>query len=347
MAKGWYIGNENNIAKKVKRMYIGDANNIARKVKKIYIGDTNGKARLCWSGVNGNIVFTTKGTSSNYANKVYYAKNLGAPREITLPNVQNGVREIKVACSKTRFVCTVGTISSSGYASIYYSDDCINWNPVIGQMYTSADYYVNIRYFEETGYFVVNNLGSYFWSTDGVNWGSKQINSDVRLTDVAYGNGTYLITIHNHYPTTCKTLGGDTTQIYDPTGKTNFSCAAYGNGFFVAHKPSAGIHRLNLDTMKWTLVTDLTKGITSHEEISMTYGNGMFLCGSTFSGIFYSYDGINWSSYIPPLRIMKVSFDGEKFLGTNDTNYAYSYDGLNWTYVPQPNTLAYYSIAGN
>lgn len=347
MAKGWYIGNEGNVARKVKKMYIGGADGKAHKVKKIYIGDKNSKARLCWSGVNGNIVFTTKGTSSNNAKKVYYSQNLGSPQEITLPNVQSGVTEIKVACSKTRFVCVVSMINFSGYASIYYSDDCINWNPVIGQMYTSAGTYNNIRYFEETGYFVVNNAENLFWSTDGVNWNSKRISSDVRLTDVAYGGGSYLITIHSHYPTMCNTLGGDITQIYDPTGKVNFSCVIYGNGAFVAHKPSAGIHRLDLATMKWTLVTSLTSAISLHEEISMVYGNGMFLCGTTFKGVFYSYDGINWSSYTAPLRIMKVSFDGEKFLGTNDTNYAYSYDGLNWTYIPQPNNLAYYSIAGN
>lgn len=322
---------------KPNKIYYGDA-----KIKEVWLGDIK-----LWSGVNGNIVFTTKGTSSVNATKVYYAKNLGVPQEITLPNVQSGVTEIKVACSKTRFVCLVGTINSSGYASIYYSDDCINWTPVIGQMYTTAGYYANIRYITETGYFIVNNRGNYFWSADGVTWNSQLINSDVRLTDVAYGDGTYLITINNAYATSCKTLGGDTTQIYDPTGKIDFSCTAYGNGAFVAHKPSTGIHRLDLSTMKWTLVTDLTSKISSHEDISMVYGNGMFLCGTTLQGVFYSYDGITWSTYTPPQRIMKVGFDGEKFLGTNNDSYAYSYDGLNWTYVPQPNGWAWYSIAGN
>ena len=207
MAEGIYVGDSSNKARKVKKLYIGGSDGKARKIKKVYIGDGNGKAWLCWSGVNGNIVFTTKGTSSNNAKKIYYARDLGTPQEITLPNVQNGVTEIKVACSKTRVVCIVSSINYSGYASIYYSDDCINWNPVIGQMYTSAGYYSNIRYFEETGYFVVNNMGSFFWSTDGVNWNSKQINSDVRLTDVAYGGGSHLITIHNHYPSVLHIVG--------------------------------------------------------------------------------------------------------------------------------------------
>lgn len=347
MAKSCYIGDSSGKARKVKKIYIGDESGKAKKVKKVYIGDENGKARLCWSGVNGNIVLTTSGTSSNNATKIYYSQNFGTPLEITLPNLKSGVTEIKVACSKTRFVCVVGTINTTGYASIYYSDNCINWNLVIGQMYPTAGTYVDIRYFEETGYFVVNNYHHLFWSTDGINWNAQQISPNFIITDIAYNGSSYVVTLNNGYAVTLDTLGGTVTDIYDPTGKTNFSCVEYGKGIFVAHKASVGIHYLDLSTRKWTLTSSLTSKITVHGSISMTYGNGMFLCGSILDGIFYSYDGINWSSYTPSLRIMKVSFDGEKFLGTNDTNYAYSYDGLNWTYIPQPNGWAFYSIAGN
>lgn len=49
MAKGIYFGDQNNIARKVKKLYFGDEANKARKVKKVYFGDTNGIARICYS----------------------------------------------------------------------------------------------------------------------------------------------------------------------------------------------------------------------------------------------------------------------------------------------------------
>lgn len=41
-----YVGDANNIARKVKRIYVGDANGIARKVLKGYVGDANGVAKM-------------------------------------------------------------------------------------------------------------------------------------------------------------------------------------------------------------------------------------------------------------------------------------------------------------
>lgn len=347
MAKALFIGNGSNKATKAKKVYIGDSNNKARKVKKIYIGDGNNKARLCWSGINGNVVFTKIGVTSNTANKVYYSKNFGAVQEVVLPNTPSGILECKVACSKNRFVAVISTVNSSSYSSIYYSDDCINWTPVKG-MTTQSGTYINIRYIEETGYFIIVNNRNIFYSTDGISWNNQQIASEYKLTDIAYGNGVYLVTANNMYAYTITGgLGGTVNTVYDPTGKTNFSCVAYGDGLFVAHKPNEGIYYLNLDSRTWTLATNLTKTITAHDEISIAYGNGMFLVGSTFNGMFYSYDGKTWSSYTAPYRLLKVSFDGEKFLGTSDSSYGYSYDGLNWTYVSHNINLPYSSIAGN
>lgn len=49
MAKTLYVGDANNIARKVTNIYVGDSNGVARKVIKGYIGDSNNIAREFYS----------------------------------------------------------------------------------------------------------------------------------------------------------------------------------------------------------------------------------------------------------------------------------------------------------
>lgn len=67
MAKGLYIGDENNIARKIKKLYVGDENNIARKVKKVYVGDENNIARLVWTSETNKFTKVTNVTKMNSA----------------------------------------------------------------------------------------------------------------------------------------------------------------------------------------------------------------------------------------------------------------------------------------
>lgn len=58
MAKTMYVGDENNITRKLIGGYVGDENGIARKLVKGYVGDENGIARLFFAYESESIDLT-------------------------------------------------------------------------------------------------------------------------------------------------------------------------------------------------------------------------------------------------------------------------------------------------
>lgn len=312
------------------------------KIKAVYVGSTK-----VWSAIRGIIAIATAGVSSDYVDEVYVSTDLATPVSIKLSNIRYTWRSSRVACSKSRFVLLIPNNNTS-YAGVHYSDDGVIWTPVLRSMVANSDDYpFNIKYFEEIDKFVAFYYQYLYLSSDGISWsGSTVTATSSGITDVVYGEGYILIVPYNGYQILYNVSDGTTSYISAEAGRVGMVVGAYGNGKFVAYEYGKGFSTLDLSTKKWTLVSNiLTNAATT--AISMIFANGMFLVVTTFSGIFYSYDGITWTAYTPPKRIFKISHDGDKFLGISDSTFGYSYDGLNWSYVTVNDTLAYGGIAGN
>lgn len=346
MSKKWFIGDAINKARKSKKLYVGGVDNKAHKGKKIYIGDTNGKARLCWSGTRGIIVLSEKGVSSDYVDKVWVSFNLGSCVSYSLPNCQKSFVCSTVACSENRFVL-ITSANSAGYNSGYWSDDGVNWNGYSGQFYPRDSYKYEIKYFKQIGKFVFFMNGDLFLSSDGINWTYKNLTSTA-ITDITCDDsGNILCTPYNGYQLLYNIETDTTIQISGESGRVALEKCCYGKGVYVGYERGKGFCTLDMTTKRWTLRSNVI-ATTTADAVDIVYGNGMFLAKCSLVAMAYSYDGINWTKYnINTDAMLKIGFDGEKFLGIYYSKYGYSYDGINWTFVDIGTTLATQGIAGN
>ena len=77
-----YIGDSNNLARKLSNIYVGDANGIARKVQNIYIGDANGIARKVYTAIppyTPPVKRSTISGSGSYSGTGNYGELYGDP----------------------------------------------------------------------------------------------------------------------------------------------------------------------------------------------------------------------------------------------------------------------------
>lgn len=340
--------------KKVKNVYLG-VGDVPKKVKQVYIG-VDGMPKKVWSSINGNIVITKAGASGDYVKKLYYIVDLGLAQPVDLSAIgefNTSVTECKVACSKTRFVIVTSPTSSSLKRAILYSDNLTTWVPISSYIFMGSDMYMDIKYFEEPNLFIINMQNKIYYSNNGTSWSYNTVLSSPsnNIVSIAYGESKYVISVNNQYSVMLDEIDGTPTSISTVAGQSNFSAIAYGNGKFVSYRPSYGIYYLDITNKTWILATNLISTSASHSNYSIIFGNGMFVFVSTsINTIYYSYDGVIWNSVATSTNILKVSFDGDKFIGTTaNSMFAYSYDAKTWTFVSLGVTdaKAYYGIAGN
>lgn len=324
---------------KIKAISIG-----SNKIKAVYVGSTK-----VWSAIKGIVAIATTGVTSNYVNEVYVSTDLSTPVSIKLNNIGSSYRSSRIACSKSRFVLLVPN-NTSTYSSIHYSDDGITWTPVLkSTLITSEGYPFNIKYFEEINKFVAFYYQYLLISSDGITWTSTTVTTTTStgITDVVYGEGYILVIPYNGYQILYNVSDGTTSSVSAEAGRVGMVVGAYGNGKFVAYEYGKGFSILDLSTKKWTLVSNILT-TSSTTAVNMIFANGMFLVGTVSEGNFYSYDGITWTAYTPSKRIVKIAYDGDKFLGTSDNAFGYSNNGIAWTYVTVDDTeVLAGGIAGN
>ena len=152
--------------------------------------------------------------------------------------------------------------------------------------------------------FVALSFSNIAYSTDGITWSSvaapSTTNSSHSWSDLAYGNGVFVITARSS------------------TGSNPTSDYAYST-----------------DGINWTK-SNLPDAL-SYPHIA--YGNGKFITCSggviSSSKIFYSEDGINWSymTYTSSINNCGISYVGDKFIIKTDSSgleNLYSTDGITW-----------------
>ena len=348
MAKGGYIGDGNNKARKLKKAYIGDENNKARKVKKGYIGDENGKAKLFWTS-NINTLVTWDMTSYDVA----YSVNLQTwiNRNIDIIIFSSGT------FGNDKFVRFVG-----GKAS--YSTDGINW--------TTADTNILIQngtYEFLDGKFVCydstssgNNI--YHTSTDGFNWNEETcvFNSDFPLglttTRIIKVNNKYIMIGNNFKDSYSQGVIFISEDVANWTGVNYLGARyctdiAYGNGklVVVGNTDASGMGCVRVSSDFFDTYSIYLNPNRVYNAIS--FGNGVFVALSDY-GISYSTDGIDWIAVVAlfGITLNNIVFTGERFFCSGSNGYSYySIDGVTWTQMSGlSNTSNYreliYSIDG-
>ena len=344
MAKGGYIGDGNNKARKVKKGYIGDSSGKARKVKKGYIGDVNGKARLFWtSNINTLVAWSPYSYNMNYSTNLQSWTN-GATDTATFTKGTYG---------NDRFVRFRPDIVS-------YSENGITWTQATHSPSLNLNPYefIDGKFIGYMG--IRNGTNTYYTSTNGYTWisNSLNMNSTSFLSFSPYrvikANSTYVMIGRNDqtdYTYGMVFTSNDMINWNEKYHGVNRRCTdiAYGNGKCV-------VIGLNYDDSGFTLVSDdlfntATIGYSA-EYISISFGNGVFVAinGSLSNpSVDYSTDGYSWtrglnfSSYTERRQI-SVVFTGEKFYTIGDYGYSYySENGMNWTQMTGLDSSVTYS----
>jgi len=189
---------------------------------------------------------------------------------------------------------------------------------------------------------------------------------------VTYGNGKFIAV--GRGPTLAYSNNGiDWTFLENipfPAGY-KINSVVWGNDKFVAVGGGRIIY--SRDGINWTAAANNIFPNTDIYEMSITYGNGIYVAAGALQGtmdinnhrIAYSRDGINWTQGRSPLpdrtRIYSIAYGNGKFIMVgysqitagqlaSNGRMAVSSDGINWTEAAPPFTgSAIYSVfyAGN
>lgn len=210
-------------------------------------------------------------------------------------------------------------VAASANGGIYYSTDGKNWsksNKTNGTFKCLA--YGN-------GIFVAGGSGIGIWySTDGINWTQVSYTSSNYIYSVAYGNGLWVACDgdYTHYSTDGKN--------WSPNYDLNAQCAyiVYDNGRWILGSNNGGMGPYySTDGKNWT------EGNTKFGGMAFGYGNGLWVAGSYFKGVYYSTDdGKTWvQSNITDIRFKTIiCSDGIWVAGSDGNGIYYSEDGKTW-----------------
>lgn len=209
--------------------------------------------------------------------------------------------------------------------------------------------------------FVAGSTTSFFYrSTNGTTWTEQSVAGTQFITDIAYGNGVFVLT--GSFDTGGglyefrRTTNGITWN--NVTAPSNFmpQTIDYGNGFFV----TTGTHAVSSNSMIYRSTDGTTwTGPTYNAAVgpkSVIYGNGVFLAISNTTSVYRSTDngGTFTSSTITGsvagnfiTNQTKLAYGNGLFVSTINTNsgnedrehqYITSTDGLTWSVVPLSST---------
>ena len=182
---------------------------------------------------------------------------------------------------------------------------------------------------------VVHNSAYGAYSTDGINWTETNLPANMSWQSVTYGNGKYVAVAQNNGYGAYSTDGINWTGFTLPA--RDWRSVTYGDGKYVAIAGNTEYGAYSLDGINWT---DFTLP-ASYNWNSVTYGNGKFVVVTynNNKGV-YSTDGITWTEMTMPASRywQSVTYGNGKFVAvaSDSANGAYSLDGINWAETTMP-----------
>lgn len=225
-------------------------------------------------------------------------------------------------------------IDWNGYAST--SIDGINWSTP-KKVTTNRNSFQSLRFIN--GQFILVNYydGQLCFTTDGMNWTTKNPISRSYFYDIAYGNGKYVIVGYQGYiAVLTNDFKVESYQWIKNDINHKWKRIVFGNGKFVVvddnyDRTSSSTDGINWTPVKWGRGADVT------------YGNGKFV--SVCNWIFIvSADGESWKSTTlhnnSKYNWASVTYKNGKFIAVGHEYVSYdnyigyvttSIDGENWT----------------
>jgi hypothetical protein len=227
----------------------------------------------------------------------------------------------------------------NGSQTVAKSTDGVTWTSLTLPYATGGGTWQSIAY--GRGHWVIIVSGgtrALYSNSDGQQWKTATLPSNVSWSRVVYGNGLF-VAVSAQAGAMAWSDDNGKTWTASTAASQSYVCAAYGNGIFLAmSSDTAGQYVRSTDGKNWSaLTTAVVGGGTTWQQWSdIAYGNGRFVVignGAVTGPIKYSFDGLTWYSTPKTYNVDKISYGQGVFVAVsigNNTAYT-SEDGLAWT----------------
>ena len=230
-------------------------------------------------------------------------------------------------------------------ASLAFSYDGINWNPIYNSLFTQVN---DIIWAQNKWIVVSNGPTSIGYSYDGFSWISGnyiQTTPPLEFKSITYGNNLFIAVGSN---TSSAGIGPFSYMLISNDGINWDDSYKYNVPFNLSTNGIAYNGTMWISTGNYTGGFSIAKsynGInwTGNVSLFTTSGNDVAWNGSMWvavgqgtNTIAYSYDGINWTGIVGPFTTSgnSITWNGNMWIagGSGTTSsLAYSYDGIVWT----------------
>lgn len=190
-------------------------------------------------------------------------------------------------------------VATGGSGRIVTSTDGINWVSATSGV---SDTLMNEIYFENGTFFILTG-NKVLKSTDGVSWSSSNVSGlysgQAGYSDLAYGNGAYVLTLRQGNKVMSSVDGSTWTDITSSFSGISYPMAvAYGNNKFVVIDENISFVWTSPDGITWT-----KESATNLQQLNTAIRGLQFLDGKFIAlnpqygmeKIIQSTDGITWS----------------------------------------------------
>ena len=229
-----------------------------------------------------------------------------------------------------------------------YSADGIKWTAIEDPGFGSSNNRINNIIWGNDKFVAVGGASTtpkVAYSSDGISWTCTTLDSSHPRTDIAWGNGTFVVVGSDQIMYSRD--GISWTKVTDTKfgGSDTIHGIAWGGGKFVAlgNSDGRGLNYMaySTDGTIWTGVEPPTFKDSTTWELSgngIAWGGNKFVAVGKMASTGHSEDGINWKAvrlddiFGEYNAINGVAWGGNRFVAVGDKDtIAFSPDGITWT----------------
>ena len=234
-------------------------------------------------------------------------------------------------------------------ATISTSKDGINWNTeyVLSPDETDSSIPLDII-FADNKFTCVGTNGYITTSTDGLNWNAMQIEPNISIVNVLYGNSTYILNCvdDNDKVKLLYSTDGESWATNDLNINSSYISLAFGNGTFVLATAEGEIYTSNYG-IEWDICSTAS-GIPEFNSLAFykdgIYADGVFVIEDK-DMCRISQDGRNW---MDPVSVNSdIQFVIKKYVNNIWIGLAYSLYPNNMTLYYSQNNYDWNIIGAN
>jgi len=167
-----------------------------------------------------------------------------------------------------------------------------------GQVWTqqtsgTTDALISVAY--GNGYFLAVSNTKVLKSTDGITWSTTATFTDLNAYQIAFGNGTFVISGEGLAGASCIRTSTDGVTWSSPaTAPTTrvYTVLEYGGNIWVSFASTGYVIYSTNNGSTWSTATAVS-GTTN--PTGLAYGNGVFILAVTLGRVYRSSDGITWT----------------------------------------------------